>query len=137
MNIKSLHIIETALKVKLPDRYKEIVLDHPFKNAVIFQSVKNSLLNNAEAIIDLNIRYRTKGVQGKSWPNNYFIMGYNVDDDYIYFLDLNFIQNETVFSLSCEDDKFNPKNIKKLKLKSNIDEFVDDQIFLQELDDNP
>jgi hypothetical protein len=133
VNLNDLNYIEEQLGVKLPEPYKKVVLDYPFEDEY-YDFVKSNLFNDPNEIIKLNQKYRTSGSNNKRWPHNLFIIG-AIDERNIYFIDLN-SKKEEIFFLS-DEHKFNEKNINKLLLNDDFEEFVDDLKAHQEIHNNP
>ena len=127
--------IEEELSIKLPDRYIKVVLKHPFKNRKKYDAIYNTLLNDAAEIININKKIREKGIQNKKWPNHFYIIGHR-SFQHFYFIDLATGRDERIFFLETSD-KFNPKNIDKLKVAYTLKEFIKGQKVFQKIFDNP
>ena len=133
MDLNDFIYIEEQLGVKLPEPYKKVVFDYPFEDKY-YDFVKRNLFNDPNVIIELNQKCRTNGRDKKRWPYNLYIIG-AIDEKNIYFIDLD-SEKEEIFFLS-DEDKFNEKNIKKLLLSYDFEEFIDQMKHHQEIHNNP
>lgn len=133
MNLNDLAYIEEQLGVKLPEPYKKVMLDYPFKDEY-YDFVKGDLFDEPNKIIELNQQYRTNGRDKKRWPHRLFIIG-AIDENNINFIDLD-SEKEEIFFLS-DEDKFTEKNIKKLLFSYDFEEFIDQMKHYQEIYNNP
>ncbi|HEX3044900.1 MAG TPA: SMI1/KNR4 family protein [Bacillota bacterium] len=93
MHKEDVHIIETTLKVRLPDYYKDFLLNYPYKltrvgleleSDDIFSPESSDLLNDPGKLIEVN-----KDLQDsiQYWENDNIIIGIDWCGDF-FFLDL-------------------------------------------------
>lgn len=113
--------IEQKLGIILPDCYKAIVIDNPFREEQKWSYVNTSILDNADKIISINIDLRMNGYQNRVWPANYFVFGYGEQESY-YFLNIS--KREDKIFLVSKEIKFNPKAIGSLKTSDNFEKFI-------------
>lgn len=128
-----LNKIEKELGIKLPNGYKEVMLNYPFSSTQ-YSNVQESLSDNPENLINLNLFYREHGYKGKVFPEYFFIIG-TTGNNGIYFIDLR-RDDETIYSID-NDTKYNPKSIQKEKLRGNFDGFIKLKKVLQNILNNP
>jgi hypothetical protein len=119
LNSNDLVKIENILNVSLPVFYKQVMVNYPLEG---FKYVRKYLINDPEEVIEINQKFRRDGFQKKLWPNNFFVIGFNSEKSF-NFIDVN-EQEEAAFSIN-DEDKFNPKNISRLKVALNFKRFVD------------
>jgi hypothetical protein len=114
MNLADLSKIEKVLSITLPDYYKQTMLNYPLEG---LKYVQKKLLNDPDTIIEINQKFRNDGFRKKPWVNNFFLIGFNSEKSF-NFIDVH-EQDESVYAI-VEEDKFNPKNIAKLRLTSSF-----------------
>ena len=135
MKVDDLISIEKELNIKLPESYKKIIVDNPLSDKNKFPHVYDSFIDDAKEIIKINLNLRENGLQNKVWPGNLYVIGINGANNY-YFIALNEKDNGNIYFFT-EEQKFNPKNIKKYLGEKSYESFIDGRIFMQNLlDDN-
>ena len=133
MNREDVKIIEADLNISLPESYKEVILNYPFDDS--FDGIKDYLWNDFIKIVKGNLYYRENGFHGKTWPDCFYIIGKMIGDN-IFYINLNDVNSETIYFL-CDEDKYNPENIKKDRYSDSFQEFIHQCKFLQKIHDNP
>ncbi|MFW0778387.1 MAG: SMI1/KNR4 family protein [Rickettsiales bacterium] len=81
MNHEEIESIEEKTGIKLPESYKQVVLNYP-KELLGTEAEDFGLLNDPEVIIEENNDVRNNGYFGEVWPERYFIIGQNGCGDY-------------------------------------------------------
>lgn len=133
MNLEDIKTIEENLNISLPESYKQTIQNYPFDES--FNVVKDYLGNNSKNIIDLNLHYRKNGYQGKAWPERFYIIG-KMSGENIFFINLEDVNSETIYFLS-DEDKYNPKNVKKHRYSDSFQEFIQQCKVLQRIHNKP
>lgn len=129
-----LSLIENRLGLVLPESYKRIMLNYPFKDKE-YQVVQENLIDNPNELIALNLHYWKNGYQGKKLPQKSYIFG-KIGESDIFFTILENDDHETIYYLSA-DKKYNPKNLDKLVLSNSFEEFIKQTKVLQDIYNNP
>ncbi len=124
-------MIEKELNIRLTESYKRVVENNPLCDKNRYPYVSDSLLDDAEEIIKLNLNLRENGLQNKPWSEKLFVIGTKGTSCY-YFIVLNEKEDGNIYSISVED-KYNPKNIKKELFKKTFESFIDHMQFMQNL----
>ncbi|TBW47475.1 hypothetical protein EZI54_22720 [Marinobacter halodurans] len=91
--------IERSTGIKLPESYREILLNYP-KELAGTEAEDFGLLNDPEAIAEENIEVRKNGYFGEKWPERYFIIGQNGCGDYYV---INHEKSEFSVGFACHE----------------------------------
>jgi hypothetical protein len=78
-----LNQIESSLRIDLPDLYKSVMVHYPFSSFRFFEV--RELLDDPDELIDINNFLRSQGLNGNTWPQNYFCIGKNESGLHYYF----------------------------------------------------
>lgn len=115
MNQDDVKKIEKNTEIKLPEFYKQVLLNYP-KELVGTEAEDFGLLNDADVIIYENNDVRRNGYFGEAWPARYFIIGQNGCGDY-FVINL----NGTTFSVgyACHE------KMECIAYAKSLDEFVE------------
>ena len=81
MDVIDLKAIETALQIKLPQHYAELVTNYP--NELLGTDAEDfALINDSRQLIDENRSVRSGHFYGSRWPNNLLLIGTNGCGDF-------------------------------------------------------
>jgi hypothetical protein len=114
MNQEEIESIEEKTGIKLPESYKQVVLDYP-KELAGTEAEDFGLLNDVQMIIAENNDVKNNGYFGEAWPDRYFIIGQNGCGDYYV---INHESKDFTVGFACHEEMAcNP-------YASNIEEFI-------------
>ena len=122
MNMNDFKQIEQELNIVLPQEYKELVIQNPFK-AKKFDNVKKGLITDLKLLLELNIKVRKEGYLYYQWNKNYFIIGSSAENWYSI---INIKQKKTikVYGISPED-QIDGKPMKKKLLGDDMYDYIE------------
>ena len=100
MNQVEIESIEEKTGIKLPESYKQVLLNYP-KELLGTEAEDFGLLSDAEVIIEENIEVRSNGYFGEAWPGRYFIIGQNGCGDYYV---INHENQEFSVGFACHEE---------------------------------
>lgn len=131
MIIEDIILIEKKLNISLVESYKEVILANPLSDKMGCADVYESLCDDPQKVIKMNLELRENGYQNKVWAPNLFAIGTNGEKCY-YFINLDEKTESNIYLIS-EDDKFNPQNIKKHIFCKSYTDFIEMRKFLQKM----
>jgi hypothetical protein len=131
MEKKDFELIEQRLSIRLPESYRNVFQDNPLANKKKYCDVYESLLDNPNDIIEINMQLRKNGLKKKAWNENFYIIGLNGGGNY-YFINLDDSNNHQIYYLSNKD-RYNPEKIDKYLAFDDYKEFLGHRIALQSI----
>ena len=123
--------IENDLGISLPESYKNTIRSNALSDRNQYPYVYDSLLDDALEIVKMNLFLRENGLQNKAWSPNLFAIGINGKNCY-YFIITDDKEDGNIYYVS-DEDRYNPKNIKKHLSFISYDEFIERKKFMQNL----
>ena len=131
MNKNEIMMIEKELNISLPELYKKTIENNPLSDKNRYSFVYDSLYDDANEIIKMNINLRDNGLQNKKWPINLFAIGTNGVNCY-YFIVLDEKDDGNIYFIS-DEEKYNPQKVNKHLFKKSYDNFIEHMVFMQNL----
>ncbi len=122
MSPEQLAVIENRLEITLPDFYRAVMMNYPFKPVDELDCVEDDLVKEVEWVVSSNQDLRTEGFFGAAWPHSFFAIGHDGFGNY-YFLNLK--NNDCVIYFADHEEPFDSINLESLEFASNMDEYIE------------
>lgn len=114
-------LIEAELNIRLPSFYKSALENYPFKRVDDLDFVEDNLVRETDWLIEHNSRLRSQAFFGQQWPHDYFAVGHDGFDNYMF---LNLKHNDQAIYFADQDEAVCLTNLSYLLYSSSMDEYI-------------
>ncbi len=133
MNLEGIKKIEEELKIRLPESYKNVVLNNPYGDELKYDIISKHFYDDPDKLIKINKRLRKQGLQKREWLDNLFAIAY-YDSDYTFIrIDEG---KESIYIADRGTYKYNPSNLKDNLFKESYEAYLATFVVLQQMKNN-